>query len=69
MEMTMNNTLKEFVAIFGSQVKAAAELGITDRTFRNYVKCPEKIPTPVARLMDTIILSHQHPKQKTKVEE
>ena len=51
----MNQTLNKIIELFGSQVKAAARLGVTDRTFRNYVKCPKKIPKPMQNLMASIL--------------
>ena len=36
---------------FGSQVDAAAALGVKDRTFRNYVKNPTSIPEPARKGM------------------
>lgn len=51
----MENTITALVERFGSQGKAATALGITDRTFRNYVKNPECVPKPMRRLMESVL--------------
>lgn len=51
----MENTISALVERFGSQGKAATTLGVTDRTFRNYVKNPERVPKPMRRLMESVL--------------
>lgn len=51
----MEKTIIALVERFGSQGKAAIALGITDRTFRNYVKKPECVPKPMRRLMESVL--------------
>ena len=55
----MNQTLNTIIELFGSQVKAAARLGVTDRTLRNYVKFPKKIPKPMQNLMTSILVQEE----------
>lgn len=51
--------MKELIAAmtekFGNQRKAAEQLGVTDRAFRNYVKNPDRIPKPMQKLMKTLM--------------
>lgn len=51
----MEKTITALVERFGSQGKAAIALGITDRTFRNYVKKPDCVPKPMRRLMESVL--------------
>ncbi len=51
----MKDTIAALVEKFGSQRRAAEVLGITDRTFRNYVKEPDCVPEPMRRLMKSIL--------------
>ena len=51
--------MKELIAAmtekFGNQRKAAEQLGVTDRAFRNYVKNPDRIPKPIQKLMKSLM--------------
>lgn len=58
----MEETLTALIKKFGSQCKAATALGITDRTFRNYVRKPGCVPEPMRRLMKTV-LEQEEPSQ------
>lgn len=58
----MEETLTALIKKFGSQCKAATALGITDRTFRNYVRKPSCVPEPMRRLMKTV-LEQEEPSQ------
>lgn len=51
----MKETITALIQKFGNQRKAAIALGITDRTFRNYVKKPDCVPEPMRRLMMSIL--------------
>ena len=51
----MKDTITALIKKFGNQRKAAVALGITDRTFRNYVKEPDCVPEPMRRLMKSIL--------------
>ena len=51
----MKETITALIKKFGNQRKAAVALGVTDRTFRNYVKEPDCVPVPMRRLMKSIL--------------
>lgn len=51
----MKETITALIKKFGNQRKAAVALGVTDRTFRNYVKEPDCVPEPMRRLMKSIL--------------
>lgn len=57
--------MKEIVATliekYGSQVKAANALGVSDRTFRNYVRFPQRIPHHMQNYMRVLIGSETPP--------
>lgn len=60
----MKETITALIKKFGNQRKAAVALGITDRTFRNYVKEPDCVPEPMRRLMKSILEQEEtHPIQ------
>jgi len=47
----MQTAITDLITAYGGQRGAAAALGVTDRTIRNYVKNPSNIPAPMQKLI------------------
>ena len=43
----IEDVINDLVKHYGNQEKAAEALGVTPRTFRNYVRAPDSVPRPV----------------------
>ena len=52
------NIIMKLVDLYGSQEKAAEALGVTGRTFRNYVRTPDAVPAPVQLGMQHLLTLH-----------
>ena len=53
----MHETLRALVTLYGSQARAAAALGVTDRTLRGYFARPVSVPIPMRKLMIATLMA------------